>query len=89
MDALDWHLQRAYPRHRLQRHRSREHVASENDQIDVCGADVFEHGIERGQIGVNVVQYRHARRRRHAGSISPGGSAIPTTRINTPPTRPY
>jgi hypothetical protein len=34
--------------------------SSDDDVIDVCRADVRHHGLERGQVGVNVEEARDA-----------------------------
>lgn len=55
LDELDWKLQVQQQRERLPRHRARKHVASDEDLVDIRLADLFEHGLQRGEVPVNIV----------------------------------
>ena len=58
------------PRHAFARHRARQHVAADDDAIDARETDVLEHGVERGQVAVDVVERGDAHERRHRSRTS-------------------
>jgi hypothetical protein len=55
---------------RLRRPRARDHVAAEHDPVDVLPLDLREHGVERRQVAVHVVERRDAH---YAGTAAAAG----------------
>jgi hypothetical protein len=56
IDEIDGNLTREQERERLSRHRSRYHVPTNDDPIDTLAPHRAQHGLERGQVAVDVVQ---------------------------------
>ena len=52
VDEPDWDIQRHQTRQRLARHWPREHVATNDDQVDARVAHFSERGLEREEISV-------------------------------------
>jgi hypothetical protein len=48
------------PVERSARHRPGDHVTTHHDRVRLFALDLLEHGLERGQVAVDVVQRRDA-----------------------------
>lgn len=48
--------------HGRSRHRAGQHISAHKDQVEILAANVHEHGLQRREIGMNVVDGRHTHR---------------------------
>ena len=60
VEELDGLIEREETIHGLARHRTWQNVAADDNPIDRGRADLGEHGRERGEVAMNVVENRDA-----------------------------
>ena len=56
LNELNRQWRREQTLERLSRHRAEDRVASNDDEVDICGMDILQHGLERREVAMNVIE---------------------------------